>query len=144
MSELQRRKDMSRLGDFDQYVQEAMQSWNCPGVAVAIVQGDEVLHHGAFGLRDVENSLPMTEDTRFAMASVTKSFTAMSIALLVDDGKLEWDKPVCEYIPEFLLNDEYVTRHVTVRDMLSHRSGLPRHDFAAWRNDVSLAEFIKR
>lgn len=135
---------MSRLGDFDHYVQAAMQSWNCPGVAFAIVQGDQVLHHGAFGLRDVENSLPMTEDTRFAMASVTKSFTAMSIALLVDEGKLEWDKPVCEYMPEFLLNDEYVTRHVTVRDMLSHRTGLPRHDMAAWRIDVSLAEFVKR
>ncbi|HRW10421.1 MAG TPA: serine hydrolase, partial [Caldilineaceae bacterium] len=83
-------------------------------------------------------------DTRFAMASVTKSFTAMSVALLVDEGKLAWDKPVRDYIPEFILDDPYVTEHITVRDMLSHRTGLPRHDFAAWRLDISRAEFVKR
>ena len=96
-----------------------MQSWNCPGVAIAVVKGDQVLHQSVFGLRDVENQHPMTEDTRFAMASCTKSFTAMSVAILVDDGKLEWDKPIIEYMPEFILDDPYVTRHVTVRDMLA-------------------------
>ncbi len=135
---------MSRLENFDHYIQNSMKSWHCPGAAVAIIKGDDVLHQGAYGLRDVENQLPMTEDTRFPLASVTKSFTAMSVALLVDEGKLEWDKPVREYMPEFILDDPYVTQHVTVRDMLSHRTGLPRHDFAARRLDVSLADFIKR
>lgn len=135
---------MSRLETFDQYIQDSMKTWNCPGVAIAIVKGDDVLHQRAYGLRDVEEQLPMTEDVRFAMASVTKSFTAMSVALLVDEGKLEWDKPVREYMPEFILDDPYVTQHVTVRDMLSHRTGLPRHDFSAWRLDISCAEFIKR
>jgi CubicO group peptidase (beta-lactamase class C family) len=68
----------------------------------------------------------------------------MSVALLVDAGKLEWDKPVREYMPEFILDDPYVAQHVTVRDMLSHRTGLPRHDWAAWRLDVPRAEFVKR
>lgn len=135
---------MNRFENFDKYVEDAMLSWHCPGVALAVVKGDEVLHQNVYGLRDVENHLPMTEDTRFAMASVTKSFTAMSVALLVDEGKLEWDKPVRKYMPEFILDDPYVTQHVTVRDMLSHRTGLPRHDFSAWRLDVSRAEFIKR
>lgn len=135
---------MTRLEGFDRYIQDAMTSWHCPGVAISIVRGDEVLHRAAYGLRDVEAQLPMTEDTRFAMASVTKSFTAMSVALLVDQGKLEWDKPVREVIPEFILNDPYATAHVTVRDMLSHRTGLPRHDFAAWRLDLPRAEFVKR
>lgn len=135
---------MSRLENYGQFIQEAMQSWHCPGAAVAVVKGDEVLHMGAYGLRDVESNLPMTQDTRFAMASVTKSFAAMSVALLVDDGKLEWDKPVSEYMPEFILDDDYVTRHITVRDMLSHRTGLPRHDFAAWRINITRAELIKR
>jgi len=135
---------MNRLSDFDQYIQSAMQSWNCPGVAMAVVKGDQVLHRAVFGLRDVENNLPLTEDTRFAMASCTKSFTAMSLALLVDDGKLEWDKPIIEYMPEFVLDDPYVTRNMTVRDMLSHRTGLPRHDFSAWRLDISRAEYVKR
>ena len=79
---------MSRFHDFDQYVDAARRSWECPGVALSIVQRDAVLHHGVYGLRDVEQRLPMTAETRFAMASVTKSFTAMSVALLVDDGKL--------------------------------------------------------
>jgi CubicO group peptidase (beta-lactamase class C family) len=135
---------MPRLDTFAEYIQDSMESWNCPGVAVAIVQGDDVLHQSVHGVRDVENQLPMTEDTRFAMASVTKSFTAMSAALLVDQGILAWDKPVREYIPEFILNDTYVTEHITVRDMLSHRTGLPRHDLSAWRLDISRAEFIKR
>ncbi len=89
---------INHFEDFDKYVEDAMLSWHCPGVALAIVKGDEVLHQNVYGLRDVENHLPMTEDTRFAMASVTKSFTAMSVALLVDEGKLEWDKPVREYM----------------------------------------------
>lgn len=135
---------MSRLDQFGSYIEDAMQSWHCPGAAVVIVKGEEVLHQGAYGLQNVEDQLPMTLDTRFAMASVTKSFTAMSVALLVDEGKLEWDKPVREYMPEFILNDPYVTQHITVRDMLSHRTGLPRHDFAAWRIDLPLAEFIQR
>jgi CubicO group peptidase (beta-lactamase class C family) len=135
---------MRRLDSFAQYIQDSMASWNCPGVVVAIVKGDDILHQSAHGLRDVENQLPMTEDTRFAMASVTKSFTAMSAALLVDQGALDWDKPVREYIPEFILTDPYVSEHITVRDMLSHRTGLPRHDFSAWRLDLPRAEFIKR
>jgi CubicO group peptidase (beta-lactamase class C family) len=135
---------MPRLDNFAEYIQDSMASWNCPGVVVAIVKGDDMLHRSVHGLRDVENQLPMTEDTRFAMASVTKSFTAMSAALLVDQGALAWDKPVREYIPEFILNDPYVSEHITVRDMLSHRTGLPRHDFSAWRLDVPRAEFIKR
>lgn len=135
---------MSRFSDFGQFVESAMKSWHCPGAAVAVIKGDDVLFQGAFGLRDVEAGLPMTVDTRFPMASVTKSFTAMSAALLVDEGKLEWDKPVREYIPEFILRDPYVTEHVTVRDMLSHRTGLPRHDLSAWRLDMSRAEFVRR
>ncbi len=132
------------LEDFDAYIEEAMVSWHCPGVAVAVIKGDEILHQKAYGFLDVEQRLPMTVDTRFALASVTKSFTAMSVALLVDEGKLEWDKPVKEYMPEFILDDPYVTQHVTVRDMLSHRTGMPRHDFAAWRLEATRADFIKR
>jgi CubicO group peptidase (beta-lactamase class C family) len=129
---------------FDTYIKNTIDSWNCPGVAIAVVQGDEVVYQRALGFRDVQKQLPLTEDTRFALASVTKSFTAMSAALLVDDGLLEWDKPVWHYMPEFILDDPYITHHVTLRDMLSHRTGLPRHDFAAWRLDLPRGEFIKR
>jgi len=132
------------LEGFDQFIQDAMASWHCPGVAVAVIKGDEILHQNAYGFLDVEEQISMTVHTRFAMASVTKSFTAMSVALLVDDGKLDWDKPVKDYMPEFILDDPYVTQHVTLRDMLSHRTGMPRHDLSAWRLDLSRAEFVRR
>ncbi len=135
---------MTRWNDFDRYVQDALPGWHCPGVAVAVVRGDQVLYRAAHGLRDVERQLPMTPDTRFAMASVTKSFTAMSVALLVDEGALGWDRPVREAVPELILHDAVATAHLTPRDMLSHRTGLPRHDLAAWRLDLPRAEFVKR
>ncbi len=135
---------MPHFADFDQYAENAMHSWDCPGLALAVIRGEDVLYQGVFGLRDVANGLPMSADTRFPMASCTKSFTAMSAALLVDEGKLDWDKPVREYMPEFVLADEYATQHITLRDMLSHRSGMPRHDLSALRLDVTRAEFVKR
>lgn len=135
---------MDRWQDFDRYIQDAMPGWHCPGVAIAVVQGDDVVYRAAHGHRDVEHRLPLTTETRFAMASVTKSFTAMSVALLVDEGKLAWDQPVREVAPELILHDAYATQHLSLRDMLSHRSGLPRHDLAAWRLDLSRADFVKR
>jgi len=129
---------------FDDYIKNAVDSWHCPGAAIAIVKGNDLLYQHAYGLRDVEEQLPMTEETRFPIASITKSFTAMSVALLVDKGRLEWDKPVQRYMPAFILQDPYATEHVTVRDMLSHRTGLPRHDLSAWRLDLSRSDFIKR
>ena len=136
---------MTRFDNFDETIQEAMASWHCPGVGVWLSSKKTMsLYQNVFGWRDVEQQLAMTQDTRFAMASVTKSFTAMSVALLVDEGKLEWDKPVREYMPEFILDDAYVTQHLTVRDMLSHRTGLPRHDLSAWRLDLPRAEYIKK
>ncbi|MFU8888772.1 MAG: serine hydrolase [Trueperaceae bacterium] len=135
---------MPDWNDFDRYVQDALPTWHCPGVAVAVLRGDDVAYRAAHGLRDVENDLPLTPETRFAMASVTKSFTAMSVALLVDAGELAWDRPVREVVPELILHDAIATAQLTPRDMLSHRTGLPRHDLSAWRLDLPRAEFVKR
>lgn len=135
---------MSRFDGFEECIREAMSSWHCPGVAVAVVAGGEPAFRMTAGVRDNASGEAMTEDTRFPMASITKAFTAMSVALLVEDGLLEWTKPVREYVPELILNDGYVTEHLTAVDMLSHRSGLPRHDLAAWRLDIPRAEFVRR
>ncbi len=135
---------MTTWSDFDDYIQSSLPTWSCPGAAVGVIRDDEVVYRAAHGLRDVEDELPLTPETRFAMASVTKSFTAMSVALLVDEGKVEWDEPVREYVPELVLNDAYASQHLSLRDMLSHRSGMPRHDLAAWRLDLPRAEFVKR
>ncbi len=135
---------MSRFDGFEEYVGETMSSWHCPGVAVAVVTGGETIFSMTAGVRDNATGEPMSTDTRFPMASITKAFTAMSVALLVEDGLIEWGKPVREYVPELILHDPYVTEHLTVIDMLSHRSGLPRHDLSAWRLDLPRAEFVRR
>ena len=119
------------LADFDQYINQALQDWHIPGAAVAVIKGDKVLHQGGYGFRDIEKRLPITADTRFPIASMTKAFTAMGVALLVDEGLLDWDKPIRDMMPDFRLADDYATQHATLRDLLSHRTGLPRHD-ASW------------
>jgi CubicO group peptidase (beta-lactamase class C family) len=118
---------LDTIGD---YIEEAMASWQVPGLALAVVQGDEILQMQGYGVRDVETRAPVTPDTLFAIASVSKAFTAMGVALLVDEGLLEWDKPVRDYLPDFKLSDGYASDKMTVRDLLCHRSGLPRHDLA--------------
>ncbi len=131
------------LETLDSYVQQTMESWQIPGVALAIVKGDEVLHMAGYGVRDVESGEPVTPDTLFAIASITKSFTAMGVALQVDEGLVEWDKPVRDYLPQFKLKDGYVSEHITVRDLLSHRSGLPRHDFSWYGSGFDREQVIK-
>jgi CubicO group peptidase (beta-lactamase class C family) len=124
------------LTNFDDYINQALADWHIPGAAVAITQGDQTLHLSGHGLRDIEKNLPVTEHTRFPIASMTKPFTAMGAALLVDEGLLDWDKPIRDVMPEFRLHDEYATQHATLRDLLSHRTGLPRHD-ATWYGNAA-------
>ena len=131
---------MNRFDSFSEYVEEAMHSWHSPGLALAVIKGDKTPFEGAFGLANSEENRPMTADTRFAVASCTKAVTAMSVALLVDDGKLGWDQPVREIMPELVLADDYATKHATLRDMLCHRTGLPRHDLTWTGADLPAAE----
>src|SRR2546423_7482953 len=93
----------SPLVDLDPLINEAMAEWQIPGLAVAVVVGDEPVLLRAYGQRDVEAGLPATVDTQFALCSITKTFTAAGLGMLVDEGRLDWAKPVREYIPEFRL-----------------------------------------
>jgi CubicO group peptidase (beta-lactamase class C family) len=108
-------------------ITEAMDEWKIPGLAVAVVQNGELALVKAYGLRDVEAGLKVTIDTQFLIGSVTKSFTSTGLALLMDDRRIDWKKPV--RFPEFRLHDAVATDRVTVRDLLCHHSGLPRHDW---------------
>src|SRR5437867_6608392 len=123
-------------------ITEAMEEWKIPGLAVAVVQNGEVALVRAYGLRDVEAGLKVTTDTQFLIGSVTKSFTATGLALLVDERCLDWTKPVRNYIPEFRLYDAVATERITVRDLLSHHSGLPRHDWIWIPGDLSPAQML--
>jgi CubicO group peptidase (beta-lactamase class C family) len=124
-----------KLDGYDQYVENAMKDWSVQGFAVAIVKKGKVVFAKGYGLRDVKNNLPVTPQTLFAIGSCTKAFTSAAVCMLVDDGKVDFDKPVIEYLPTFRLFDDYVTMHITPRDLLCHRSGLPRHDLVWYGAD---------
>ena len=116
------------LAQFDEFVAEVMAEWRIPGLAMAVVRRDEAPLLRCWGVRDIDSGAPVMSDTVFPICSVTKSLTATALALLVDEGKLEWDRPVREYLPEFRLGGPIATDQATLRDLLTHRTGLPRHD----------------
>jgi CubicO group peptidase (beta-lactamase class C family) len=109
---------------FDEYVRRVMQTFTVPGLSVAIVKDGKVVLAKGYGVRRLNDPAPVDERTRFGIASNTKLFTATALALLVEEGKLEWDAPVIRYLPWFAMYDPYVTRELSVRDLLVHRSGL--------------------
>jgi CubicO group peptidase (beta-lactamase class C family) len=128
--------------ELERLITEAMEEWKVPGLAIAVVQNGEVALVRAYGLRDVEAGLKVTTDTQFLICSITKSFTATGLALLMDERGLDWEKPVPDYIPEFRLHDAVATDRVTVRDLLCHHSGLPRHDWIWLPGDLSSAQML--
>jgi len=117
------------LVDFEVFVKQQLEAWKVPGASVAVVKEGKLLYAKGFGLKDLKNNLAVTERTLFPIASCTKSFTSATLAILADEGKLDWSRPVKDYLPDFQLHDEYATRTVTTRDLVSHRTGLPRHDW---------------
>jgi CubicO group peptidase (beta-lactamase class C family) len=132
------------LADFDAYVQRVMQEWKVPGAAIAIVKDGKVILSKGYGLRDVKDNLPATPQTLFPIASITKSFTVATLATLSSEGKLDWDKPVRDYLPDFRLYDDVLTARVTPRDLVTHRTGLPRHDGTWYRSALSREELYAR
>jgi CubicO group peptidase (beta-lactamase class C family) len=128
--------------NLDTLVREAMEEWQVPGLALAVTRDGEPDWVKAYGLRDVEAGLPVTVDTQFILCSVTKSFTALGLAMLVDEGRLDWAKPVRDYLPEFRLHDTVATEGVTTIDLLCHSTGLPRHDWVWMPGDISRAEML--
>lgn len=110
--------------DLDAYVERVRKEFEVPGIALAIVKDGKVVVAKGYGLRKLGAPTPVDAKTLFGIASNTKAFTATALGLLVEEGKLEWDAPVVRYLPWFQLADPYVTRELTIRDLLVHRSGL--------------------
>jgi CubicO group peptidase (beta-lactamase class C family) len=132
------------LDGIDAIIEQELKTFQVPGVAVAVVVGDEVVLSRGYGLRDVEKKVPMTAETQMPIASVTKQFTVAALATLVRQGKLDWDKPVREYLPDFRMNNEYATSHATARDLVTHRVGLPRHDAVWYGTDLNREQVYHR
>lgn len=120
----------SALDDFGTLVERALADLNVPGAGLAVVHGGEIVLAEGYGLRDAENDLPMTADSLFAIGSTSKAMTATLLGMLADEGTFDFDAPVVDYLPEFRLSDRERTLQLTTRDMLTHRTGLPRHDLA--------------
>ncbi len=133
------------LEGFDEVAARALEDFNVPGAALAVVAGGEVVYAKGFGFRDLEAEKPMTPDTLFAIGSTTKAMTSTVLGTLVDEGLVEWDEPVRRYLPGFTLNDSSISERITVRDLVTHRSGLPRHDLLWYNNnEIPRAEMVDR
>lgn len=130
--------------DFSAFVHKTLAEWKVPGASVAVVKDGKVILAEGYGFRDVQNKLTVTPQTIFAIGSSSKAFTATAVGILVDEGKLGWDKRVRDYLPTFHLQDEFATEQMTPRDLLCHRSGLPRHDLAWLGSPLSRKELFDR
>ena len=131
---------------FESFIEKVLVDWDVPGAAVAVVKDDKIVYAKGFGVKEKGKGEKVNERTLFGVASNSKAFTATAIAILVDEGKLKWDDKVIKYLPDFKLADEYVTRELTIRDLLSHRNGLPAYsgDIVWWGSEYTRDEVIER
>lgn len=132
------------FASLDAFVPAQMQKWKLPGLAIAVVQHGKVIYSNGFGLRDVKQNLPVTTTTLFAIGSVTKSFTSVSMGILNDEGKFDWDKPVRDYIPEFQMYDPEASERMTPRDLISHRTGFAGHDLVWYSSNFTREDLVHR
>jgi CubicO group peptidase (beta-lactamase class C family) len=133
-----------RLAGLNEWIKSEMEAWKILGFSLAVIYKGEVVHCEGYGVRDKEQNLPVTPETVFAIGSCTKAFTGTTAGLLVDEGKLKWDTPVRRYMPDFKMFDPVASEGMTALDLLSHRSGLPRHDYSWYGSSLSRAELLAR
>ncbi len=126
-------------------LEQQRQTLNVPGMAIAVVKDDEVILTHGFGVADVEKEKPVTPETIFAIGSTTKAFTSTLVGMLVDEGKMDWDAPVADYLPYFQMNVESdnISAQLTVRDALSHRSGFPRMGLLFASGQIPIEEVLQ-
>jgi len=132
------------LRGLDGYVEKAMRDWNVPGLSVAVVHKDSLIYAKGFGVLEMGKTDRVDEHTLFAIGSQSKAFTAAAIGILVDEGKVRWDDPVERRLPGFELANPYLTREVTLRDLISHRTGLPGNNLIFWGTDLTRAQIVDR
>jgi CubicO group peptidase (beta-lactamase class C family) len=134
----------ARLKGFDSYMEQVMKDWNAPGIAIGIVMGDKLVFAKGYGFRDYGKKLPYTATTTQPIASNTKLFTAVAAGLLVEEGKLRWDDPIKQFVPSIRFYNDELDRSVTIRDMLSHRTGVTRHDSIWYKSAFTRRELWDR
>src|SRR5437588_1827649 len=133
-----------KLSSFDSYMEQVLKDWNTPGIGVGIVVNDKLVFAKGYGYRDYEKKVPFTPTTLCQIASNSKLFTAVSAGMLVEEGKLTWDKPVRESVPTIQFYNDQLNDNVTLRDMLSHRTGVTRHDSMWFKSDFKRKELFEK
>src|SRR2546425_403737 len=133
-----------RIKGLDAYMGKLVKDWNVPGVGVGVVVKDRLVFAKGYGFRDYGRKLPFTPQTTVPIASNTKLFTAIAAGLLVEEGKLDWDRPVREFAPTIRFYNDDLTATVTIRDMLSHRTGITRHDSIWYKSAFTRKELFER
>jgi len=133
-----------KLAGFDAFMEKTLKDWNAPGIGVGIVVGDKLVFAKGYGYRDYEKKLPLTTQTMFTIASNTKLFTAVAAGMLVEEGKLTWDRPIKESVPTIEFYNSTLNNTITLRDMLAHRTGITRHDSIWYKSDYSTKELFER
>jgi CubicO group peptidase (beta-lactamase class C family) len=134
----------SKLSGFDAYMEQTLKDWNTPGIGVGIVVNDKLVFAKGYGYRDYEKKLPFTPMTLCQIASNSKLFTAVAAGMLVEEGKLTWDKPVRESVPAIQFYNDELNNNVTLRDMLSHRTGVTRHDLIWFKSPFTRQELFEK
>ncbi|MCY3414194.1 MAG: beta-lactamase family protein [Candidatus Heimdallarchaeota archaeon] len=133
------------LQPLEEKIQKHFSSGKSPGMALGVVLKDKRVYSRGFEYRDLENKLLVTEDSIFDIGSVTKTFTAAAIAKLVEEKKLSWLNPIINFMPDFKVNHDYATNHLTLVDFLSHRTGLARHEFSwFFENELSYQKIMDK
>jgi CubicO group peptidase (beta-lactamase class C family) len=133
-----------RLKGFDSYMDNILKDWNIAGAGIGIVYKNKLVFAKGYGYREFEQKLPVTSKTLYQIASNTKLFTAISVGMLVDQGKLDWDKPIHNYVPSIEFYNNELNNSITIRDMLSHRTGISRHDLIWYKSDFTRKELFDR
>src|SRR5260370_692304 len=128
----------------DAIVADALKAFEAPGVAVVVVHEDKVVYLKGDGVRELDKADAVTPDTVFQIASCTKAFLAMLIAMLTGDGRMDWDDPVRKHVPFFRLSDPLADQNITIRDLLCHRTGLSRHDLLWFKSPLEPAHVLRR
>src|SRR5688572_23989385 len=132
------------LDGFEAYAAKAARDWKVPGLAIAVVKDGSVAFAKGFGVRELGKPEPADAHTLFAIGSTTKAMTAALVGMLVDEGKLGWDDPVVKHLPSLQFKDPYMTKEITVRDLLTHRGGLGNADFLWYAQDNSTSDILQR
>jgi CubicO group peptidase (beta-lactamase class C family) len=130
----------------DKYIEKEYKEWQIPGMAIAVVKDGKVVFSKGYGYRDLENKKRVDKNTAFAIASNSKAFTTTALAMMVDQGKINWDDKVVDYLPWFKSYDHYVTANITVKDLVTHRSGLGTFsgDVLWYKSNFTTKEVIEK